>query len=262
MSLTIAVAYGEDFVLASSDSMVAYVGHDEDGNIDQSLVIEAHWKSEKIHPVSDKVLLCAIGDYFAIEYFRKLLKKRIDSEDDLEKCAEKTMQLIEDIKYDIEKEIPEKVEKVSPFQWYFLPSLPTCSISLLGFSDDGQAGAAIYNSKTHEMPISKGLSEKGAYIVFIKGPHREVKEYQELLNLPEDRRTLEDFIQRFLIIHSFFSSKYKNVSSDCNLHALYKVGDKIEYEYATIETKGLYERVLLQEQIIENLNKQVAPKSK
>lgn len=264
MSLFMGIAYGDEFVLASSDSMVAYVGPDDDGNIDQSLVIEADFRSEKVFPISDKVFLCTTGDHFALEYFQKLLKKRINPEDDLEICVKKTKQLIADIKHDIEKETPEKIEKISPFQWYFLPNIPTlkCQINLFGFSDDGKAGAAYYNPESDEMEISKGLSRKGGFIAKIAGPHSECKDYLELLNLPKESRILENFINQFLIIHSIISSKYKNVSSDCNLHALYKVGDKIEYEKVTIDTAGLYERILLQEEIMAALKNQEAPNSK
>jgi hypothetical protein len=212
MTLIIGVSYRDQFVIASNDSKITSSLYDP--KTFEKLSNEVHqtdMKSEKVQLLTDSVLICDSGIVATCDVVQKVLSKRIESHYTLNQCANILHHVILDLKNEAVTGLNEREQLSVPFlktKYY--------SCYLIGFTDNGRTGIARYNpfeSKVEqtESPMS------GGYPVFLNSPSEEDLKYQAYLNVPEEERNFEGFVNRFLWIHANLCGIHKEqISQDCN----------------------------------------------
>lgn len=241
MSLVTGLCYRNQFVVVSNDTKVTMQYHDPvtfEPLFDN--IIETDIKNDKVHRLTDKVFLSTTGASILCEFIEARLMELVHPEADLDECTEALKQLKIDWETELELE-PEK-EKLRNF----FKSNVTCN--LFGFKENGVSGLVDFNPTREIDSIECSLEPHKGYPVILQSPDpiKDREDFYKFLSLPEKEQTLDNFIGRLYTIHAYLSHKHPGISSDCNVHVLYKDGDSIKYWGETLETSIAYKELGLE----------------
>lgn len=243
MSLVIGMSYRDEFVIVANDSKVTIQMYDlKTSEPSFNEIIETDLTSEKVHLITSKVLLSTTGDMATADLIGKELYKRVNSENDLEECADILQTLIRDLKEGLVKDLSkEETDAV-----WFLKSISGFTCNLFGFFHNGISGSVDFqisdSDVTFEM-LESSMVKGYPIIIQSPDPERDRENFNKYLSLPYEEQTLDNFVNRFVTIHAHLSSIHKGVSTDCKFHILYKDGNdgnKIKYHKQTVETEDFY----------------------
>lgn len=96
---------------------------------------------------------------------------------------------------------------------------------------------ATYLPEIRKVTITKSDSEGKKYPAWFCSPSRnQYEDGLKMLWLPIGERNLENFINRFVEIHTVLSKESLGISPDCNLHILLRNGNSLELEKMTVDT--------------------------
>jgi hypothetical protein len=239
MSLVIGLAYRNQFVIVSNDSKVTLQAYNPDTLEPTDHIEDTEFVSEKVHPLTDKVLFSTTGHMFLGDLIQRELCKRVKPGNDLKECAEILQGLILDLRSG-------NVENLSEEEEGFLQFLGTAiCINLFGFNHNGITGLVDYNPIDYKVEIIESSLDKKGYPAIIQSPNPE-KDRQNMypyLTLTTEEQTFNNFENSFLIAHTYLSSVHKGISTDCNFHVLFNSGKTIKYYKKTVETLDFYEQL-------------------
>lgn len=246
MSLIIGMSYKDEFVIVANDSKVIKQMYDPENQEPIFYeIIETDLTSEKVHHVTNKVLITTTGPMTAGEVVVKELYKRVNPENDLLECADILQTLVCDLREGSVEDLSAKEANCAKG----LVNTRGFTCNLFGFFHNGISGSVDFNITDSdirydviESPMVKG------YPVIIQSPEPEAdrKNFYGYFSLPSEEQTVDNFVGRIVTIHANLSSIHKAVSSDCNFHVLYKDGNdgnKIKYHKQTIETSAFYDEL-------------------
>lgn len=247
MSLVIGLSYRDQFVIVSNDSKVTLQGFDpETLESIPDQIFETGLTSEKVHRITDKVLMSATGRSVLTDLVEKLLMQRVKSENDLAECTE----ILGNLLIDLRDGLVEDLSDIETDSLIFLGK--NGCFNLFGFNHNGVTGLADFNQNTFSMDFIESPTEIGkGYPVIIQSPNPEKdrQNFYQYLKLPAKKQTIDNFASRFVMVHAYLSSIHKGVSTDCNFHILFKDGESIKYQHQCVESEDFYDALGLMKEI-------------
>lgn len=258
MSLAISVVQ-DDYIIASSDSAVTYFPYDVEKFIETGEyerigdMIETDLKSQKVHKVSNHVLLLSVGVNLLTIAVQVELSHLVNRDDNLNDCREKAKTVMrnlregkpnhpEEIKHKTgnDLKIEEPFEITAPM-WKLLDDDIRFNGYLVGFSENV---AGMVDIKDGTLMTVQGNRYPslivGEHPGYVKGQEG-LTMYQKQLNLPLEHRTAQNYIDAMTLIHGQISYNHKNVSSDCTFYILQNDKNNTNYASFIRDTKPIHE---------------------
>jgi len=222
MTLISAISYSDEFVLVTGDKRQVKVL--EDGTLILTPV-----QRQKVHKLTDRVLLAKSGDGYITDIIKDELFKIVHSDYDLKQCADVLKNITNDYKkdqiYDIED---------------------NASVLLSGFYLDGKTGSVLFNTQSNH--ISEAASDQCKFQHTINFPNyidesTVPKIYLTQFEPLENDKELDPFkvTARLMSIYKLTSYLMPDkISSDYDCYILYRDGNELKFESKYYDVSLLY----------------------